>query len=109
MALLIRAKNDEQTQLACCDDARIVERAWYYSPDKVDMRYLTKSERTYNCPYKGIAHWYDLDAPGITAQNVAWVYEQPMQGFEHIAGRIAFHERETSATRAIKEETPASV
>lgn len=34
----------------------------------------------------------------MSAKNIAWVYEEPMAGYEHIAGHIAFYGRETSAT-----------
>ena len=104
MALVVRAKNEEQTVLACCGDVKVVENAWYYDPNKVETQYLKKTERTYNCPYKGVAHWYDLEAPGVSGKNVAWVYEHPSTGFEHIAGLIAFYERETSMTTAAQEE-----
>ena len=104
MALVIRAKNDTQDIIACCGDALILEGAGYYTPDKVNMQYLTKTDRIYKCPYKGTAYWYDFDAPDIHAENVAWVYEDPMDGWERIAGRIAFYASETSATVANEEE-----
>ena len=103
MALVIRAKNEAQDIVACCEDVVVAEGNWYFKPDKVNMQYLTKTDRIYNCPYKGVAYWYDFNAPDIHAENVAWIYETPKSGWDHIAGRIAFYARETSATVASTE------
>ncbi len=73
---------------------------WYFSPDVVDMTHLTITERTYNCPYKGICFWIDLDSPERKAKNIAWVYVNPVVGYEHIRNRIAFYSRETAGTVA---------
>lgn len=108
MALVIRAKDDAQTVIAAGDDDSdavvVLEENWYFAPELVDMAYLTKTERTYNCPYKGIAYWYDLDAPNAQAKNIAWAYDDPADDYEHIAGYIAFYPRETAGTLASEED-----
>lgn len=108
MALLIKAKNDSATILAKSLDSKkviLLEGNWYYDAAQVNLTYLKKTDRIYRCPYKGLAYWYDLEAPNISARNIAWVYEEPMTGYEHIAGRIAFYSRETSATFSEKDES----
>jgi uncharacterized protein (DUF427 family) len=113
MSLVIRAKNDAQTVLAAGDENQdeviVLEENWYFAPDAVNQEHLTKTERTYLCPYKGTAYWYDLDAPGIKARNVAWVYENAAPDYDHINGYIAFYPRETSGTVAINEADTSSV
>jgi len=109
MSLVIRAKNNPNIVLASSNDhdgkAVIVEGGWYFDKDQVDMTYLRITDRLYNCPYKGVANWVDLELPdNKPARNVGWVYENPKAGFDHIAGRIAFYGRETSSTVADQSE-----
>ena len=102
MSVLIRIKDADNSVVAHAPDggekAILLENSFYFLPEQVDMTYLKKTDAIYRCPYKGVAYWYDLEAPGISAKKVAWVYEDPMAGYEHIGGRIAFYMRETSAT-----------
>ncbi len=86
------------------DTALLYEGNWYFNPDQVDMTHLKITERTYTCPYKGVCFWIDLEAPELTARNVAWVYNHPMTGHEIIRNRIGFYARETAGTVAVKRE-----
>ncbi len=84
------------------DTARIFESNWYFDPSHVDMTHLRVTERTYTCPYKGVCYWIDLDAPGMQARNVAWVYNNPKPGFEMIKDEIGFYSRDTAGTMAVR-------
>lgn len=81
---------------------RSFEGNWYFAPEAVDMQYLKVTERTYTCPYKGVCYWVDLDAPDAKAENVAWIYHDPKQGYEFIKNQIGFYARETRGTTAAK-------
>lgn len=76
----------------------VIEDNWYFTPDNVDVDKLIKTTRTYNCPYKGVCYWYDMESENGLERNVAWVYENPSAGYEIIKNRIAFYTRETSIT-----------
>lgn len=76
----------------------LIENSWYFLPEQVEVNKLIKTTRTYNCPYKGICYWYDMEGENGLERNVAWVYEDPSPGYEIIKGRIAFYTRETSIT-----------
>jgi len=79
--------------------AREFEGNWYFTPEAVNMSWLTVTERTYICPYKGTCFWIDLETPsGFGAQNVAWVYRQPKPGYEFIQDQIGFYTRSTMGT-----------
>lgn len=82
--------------------ARVFESNWYFDPAKVDMTHLRVTDRTYTCPYKGVCFWIDLDAPGLQARNVAWVYNNPKPGFEMIKDEIGFYSRDTAGTMAVR-------
>jgi uncharacterized protein (DUF427 family) len=58
----------------------------YYLPrEDVRMDLLTPSEHTSHCPFKGDASYFSADG----AKDAFWVYEQPIEGREDIAGLVA--------------------
>jgi len=58
----------------------------YIPRDDVNMELLTPSSTTSHCPWKGEATYFN--APGV--QDVAWTYEQPIDGREDITGHLSF-------------------
>lgn len=78
----------------------VFEGNWYFDPAAVDMSHLRVTERTYTCPYKGTCFWIDLESPTAHLENVAWVYNNPNPGYEHIKDLIGFHSRDTIWTTA---------
>jgi uncharacterized protein (DUF427 family) len=106
MPLVIKEKNSQQVIAAGSpsdDTARVFEGNWYFDPKVVDMSHLVVTERTYTCPYKGVCFWIDLEAPGQSAKNIAWVYNNPKPGFEMIKDQIGFYARDTAGTVAVRE------
>lgn len=90
------------------ETAQSFEGHWYFSPEVVDQQYLIQTERTYTCPYKGVCYWLDLQTPDLHARNVAWVYPQPLPGYEFIQDKIAFYARDTLGTTALQVDETAS-
>lgn len=105
MLLSIVAKNHERTLLAAGSEPEqtvlVLENNWYFAPAAVNTEYLTVTGRTYTCPYKGVCYWVDLNAPGMRARNIAWVYYDAKPGYEMINRLIGFYSRETSGTMAL--------
>ncbi|MCW4153757.1 DUF427 domain-containing protein [Halomonas sp. 18H] len=62
----------------------------YFPRDDVRIDLLTTSETTTYCPFKGNTVYFSL---GVHT-DIAWSYEQPIEGMEAIAGRVAFGEEE---------------
>ncbi|SBR50467.1 DUF427 domain-containing protein [Halomonas sp. HL-93] len=59
----------------------------HYFPRKdVRMDLLTPSETTTYCPFKGNTVYFSLG----DKKDIAWSYEQPIEGMEAVAGRVAF-------------------
>ncbi|RMG71323.1 MAG: DUF427 domain-containing protein, partial [Chloroflexi bacterium] len=83
-------------------DVIVLEGTYYFDPRCVRLDKLTRTARTYTCPYKGVSFWIDLDTEDGRIENVAWVYEDVKQGYEHIRGHIGFYMR---TMRGIKVET----
>ena len=60
----------------------------YLPRDDVRMDLLTASDTVTHCPFKGDAAYFSFGE----RQDVAWSYEQPAEGVEEIAERVAFYE-----------------
>ena len=107
MALMIKSRYTDQVLASGeegDDTVRLLEGNWYFDPKTVDMTNLTVTERTYTCPYKGVCHWVDMETDEGTKPNVAFIYSEPMAGYEFIKDRVAFYGRDTSNTIALVEE-----
>lgn len=63
----------------------------YFPRDDVSMDYMSRTERSTHCPYKGDAAYYTLLMDGHFAENVAWSYESPYPAMSLIEGRLAFY------------------
>lgn len=59
----------------------------YFPREDVRMDLLTVSETTTFCPFKGHTVYFSLGE----IQDIAWSYEQPTEGMEAIAGKVAFY------------------
>ncbi len=65
----------------------------YVPRDDVQMEYLSKSEYTTHCPFKGDASYYDFD-PGTTEgrrEQIGWSYETPFDQMAALRGHLAFY------------------
>ncbi len=76
--------------IAESDDIIAVENSKYFPRDAVKMEYLRPSGTTYQCPWKGLADYYDVVVDGEVNKEAAFVYENPTEPAKSIAGRFAF-------------------
>lgn len=67
-----------------------MEGTYYFPRDMVHQEHLIRSTRTFTCPYKGLMFWYDLESDHGLMRDVAWVYEQPRPGYEHLQEMFGF-------------------
>ena len=72
------------------DETVVVEGNHYFPRASVDSALLRDSDTTTVCPWKGIAHYYDLVVDGAENANAAWYYSDPKPAAAEIRGRIAF-------------------
>ena len=59
----------------------------YLPRDDVRMDLLTLSDTVTYCPFKGDASYFSFGEH----RDVAWSYEQPVEGMEVIEGRVVFY------------------
>ncbi|MGH9037283.1 MAG: DUF427 domain-containing protein [Acidimicrobiia bacterium] len=64
---------------------------YYLPPTDVGMDRLRPSDRTSQCPYKGTATYWSVEAGGGTFPDLAWTYRAPLPESVKIAGLICFY------------------
>lgn len=80
--------NDEI--IAESDAYELVEGNVYFPPDSVKREFLTSSDTTTHCPWKGDASYYTLNVNGEENTDAAWYYPAPYDKAAHIKDHIAF-------------------
>lgn len=78
------------TVLAESTDPVIVEGNRYFRPEAVIRAHLRESTTRTICPWKGVAHYYDVVVDGQVNKDAAWYYPDPKLAAENIKDRIAF-------------------
>ena len=67
-----------------------VEGNQYFPPEAVKKEYLKPSSHTSQCPWKGTAHYYNVEVDGMTNENAAWYYPEPNPAAAQIKNHVAF-------------------
>lgn len=83
------------TVLAETDTWEEVEGNVYFPPASVKTDYLSKTDHSTHCPWKGDASYYSINADGKKLENAAWYYPQTKEKAEHIRDHVAFCESGT--------------
>jgi uncharacterized protein (DUF427 family) len=76
--------------IAESDATVMVEGNHYFPPESVKMEYLSPTETTSVCPWKGRCHYYTITVGGERNIDAAWVYANPKPAAGEIAGYFAF-------------------
>ena len=62
----------------------------YFPLSSVKQQYLLPSTTTTICPWKGIAHYYDVVVDESTNKDAAWYYPEPKAAAANIKNYVAF-------------------
>ncbi len=76
--------------IAESDATVVIERNHYFPPDSVNRDLLQESDHTSRCPWKGLAHYYDVVVDGEVNANAAWYYPAPKDAAAEIRDHVAF-------------------
>jgi uncharacterized protein (DUF427 family) len=79
----------------------------YYIPQQdVRMEFLTRSDRSTVCPYKGTASYWSLQVGDRGAPDAVWCYLDPLPDCPRIAGYLCFYPDKVDRI-AVEGEPPA--
>ena len=67
-----------------------VEGNQYFPPDSLKKEYFKKSEYRTTCPWKGLAHYYNIIVDEKLNKDAAWYYPKPKEAAKNIANYVAF-------------------
>ena len=81
--------------IASSEATVVVEGNQYFPPDSIDWQYLTDTDRTTGCPWKGTANYYDVTVDGQVLGNAAWTYHTPKDAAAEIKDHVAFYPQVT--------------
>jgi uncharacterized protein (DUF427 family) len=63
---------------------------YYMPPEDVRGEALVASEKTTQCPYKGVASYYSVEAGGVREEDLVWYYPEPIPEALKIKGLLCF-------------------
>ena len=69
--------------LAESDKYELVEGNIYFPPESVNWDYFKMTDKHTNCPWKGLASYYDITVDGETNKDAAWTYLEPKEKAVH--------------------------
>lgn len=62
----------------------------YFPRADIAMAFLEPSDKTSECPHKGTATYFHIEAKSGALPNAVWTYETPKDAVAEIAGYLAF-------------------
>jgi uncharacterized protein (DUF427 family) len=63
----------------------------YIPRDDAAMMYLSRTDHSTHCPYKGDASYYSIARDGVVGENAVWSYETPYPAMAQIKDYLAFY------------------
>jgi uncharacterized protein (DUF427 family) len=64
---------------------------YYIPPEDIQQQYLTQTQRSSFCEWKGQASYYSLSVGDRTVVDAAWFYPAPTPSFASIKDYVAFY------------------
>ena len=76
--------------IAESEQVEIVEGNTYFPPGAIRKEHFGPSDTQTDCPWKGIASYFDVVVDGKVNKDAAWFYPDPKPEAKHIKDHIAF-------------------
>jgi uncharacterized protein (DUF427 family) len=65
---------------------------FYFPREDVNMDKLSNSDSESECPFKGHARYFHLDAGGKHLEDAVWSYDEPYEEHADLQQRLAFYD-----------------
>jgi uncharacterized protein (DUF427 family) len=80
---------------------------YYFPPEDVREEALVPSDKETQCPYKGVASYYSVEADGRRVEDLVWYYAEPIPEAAKIQGHLAFfNEKVDLEVDGVEQERP---
>lgn len=79
--------------LAESDDILILEGDHYFPVESIKREFFQESDTNTICPWRGTAHFLDVNVDGEIIADAAWYYLASSAYMSSIGGRITFNQR----------------
>ncbi|TVY32236.1 hypothetical protein LSUB1_G007266 [Lachnellula subtilissima] len=76
--------------IAETDEYETVEGNIYFPPSSINQSYLSKTDHSTHCPWKGDAAYYSINLDKTELKNAAWYYPEPKEKAKNIKDYVAF-------------------
>ena len=76
--------------IAESDDTVVVENTHYFPRASLTAAFVSASDTTSVCPWKGTASYLTLTVDGKTNPDAVWYYPKPKDAAKAITDRVAF-------------------
>jgi len=78
----------------------------YYIPRADIVATLSPSDTQTACPYKGVAHYFNVEVDGKTYEDIVWYYPDPIEEIPKIKDLLCFYNEKVDAIAVDGQEIP---